>query len=168
MEITVIRHGETIDNRAKICQGHSDGRLSELGIAQARALGESLSNQSFDHVISSDLKRAVDTSRLIFGEDAEIKEDSRLRERGLAALQGRELDPSINYCAHIDGCESMEEFFGRVRDMLAEIKSCYAAQKVALVTHGLTIRVIASICEQTPLEQTSVVDNCSLNKFIIP
>ncbi len=168
MEITVIRHGETIDNRAKICQGHSNGELSELGIAQARALGESLSSQSFDLVISSDLKRAVDSAKLIFGEGVTIKEDIRLRERGLAALQGRELDPSINYCAHIDGCESMEEFFGRVRDILAEIKSCYSAQKVALLTHGLTIRVIASICEHSPLEQTSVVDNCSINKFIIP
>ncbi len=42
MEIYFIRHGETLWNTLKIFQGSSDSPLTELGMSQARKLGEKL------------------------------------------------------------------------------------------------------------------------------
>ncbi|MFR9648955.1 MAG: histidine phosphatase family protein [Rikenellaceae bacterium] len=166
MEIAVIRHGETLENIEHICQGQSHGTLSPLGREQARQLRESLTGESFDLVIASDLRRAIDTAEIIFsGSGVRIEHDARLRERGLLPLEGGKLDSSVNYCAHIDGCESMESMFSRVRSLLSEMESLHANKRVALVTHGLTIRVITSICQGVDIADTKVVKNCSLIKF---
>ena len=45
MRLLIVRHGETTANAAGICQGQSlnpDYKLTELGMAQARAGGEAL------------------------------------------------------------------------------------------------------------------------------
>ncbi len=168
MEIAVIRHGETEENIEHICQGQSHGTLSAKGRKQAYELGEELRGESFDLVIASDLRRAADTAQIIFGDRVEILHDPRLRERGLTPLQGGKLNSSVNYCAHIDGCESMESMERRVRSLLSELKSLHPEKRVVLVSHGLTIRVITSICQGVDIAATEVVKNCSLTKFIIP
>lgn len=168
MEITVIRHGQTIENLQGICQGQSEGTLSERGREQALALSCAICDDTFDLVVTSDLRRAVDTADIIFKGRVSIKLDSRLRERGLYSLQGGELYPDIDYCGHIDGCESMDELFARVKELLYELKEHYSDRRVALISHGITIRIIRSICEDIDVEKTVVVENCSLNRFIIP
>ena len=63
----LARHGETEENRAQILQGQTGGHLTELGISQAHKLGEKLADEVFDAVISSPLKRAVDTTNIVLG-----------------------------------------------------------------------------------------------------
>jgi len=36
MRLIITRHGETEENRARIIQGHLPGKLSEIGINQAK------------------------------------------------------------------------------------------------------------------------------------
>ena len=57
----LARHGQTEENMARIFQGHMPGTLTVEGIAQAEALRDTLRDISLDAVVSSDLKRCVDT-----------------------------------------------------------------------------------------------------------
>ena len=61
----LVRHGETVDNARQIMQGQSQGELNENGIRQARQVSEEWKDRHLDAVIASDLKRSVDTARII-------------------------------------------------------------------------------------------------------
>ncbi|XP_065192998.1 fructose-2,6-bisphosphatase TIGAR B-like [Sycon ciliatum] len=65
-KLTLIRHGETNENRLGIMQGQMDCALSEVGEQQARALGSRLAadKMEFTHVFSSDLQRAYKTATI--------------------------------------------------------------------------------------------------------
>ena len=65
MEIYFVRHGQTIWNVEKRFQGLSDSPLTELGITQAKWLGEKLKDIKFDKFYSTSLKRAYDTPKFV-------------------------------------------------------------------------------------------------------
>ena len=85
-ELIIIRHGETTGNRDGIWQGHLDTPLTDVGIAQARAVAERLGKASFSRLYSSDLGRAHKTAAIRTGHS--IKTDLRLRERSLGVFEG--------------------------------------------------------------------------------
>ena len=66
--LLLVRHGETVDNVNKIMQGQTQGRLTLLGMEQARELGRQLRGEHIDVFLSSDLARAVETLRIIMEE----------------------------------------------------------------------------------------------------
>ena len=58
-EIIIVRHGETNENKLGICQGHTEGSLSEEGKKQNRLLAENLRDFSIHKIYSSPLTRAI-------------------------------------------------------------------------------------------------------------
>jgi len=80
IKITYFVHGTTTDNEKDLATGHAQGELSELGIRQAKELGKLVKDKKFDVVFCSDLKRAIDSAELGFGDKYEIIQDKRLRE----------------------------------------------------------------------------------------
>lgn len=63
--ITFIRHGQSEDNPRGIWAGWKDAPLSELGIRQAKALGDHLSTTRIDLIYSSPLLRARQTGEAV-------------------------------------------------------------------------------------------------------
>ena len=61
--VYIIRHGESIGNLNRICLGHTDLDLTELGYFQAEKTSIELKDVHFDAIYSSDLMRAVNTAR---------------------------------------------------------------------------------------------------------
>ena len=61
-KIYVIRHGESVGNLHRICLGHTDLDLTDLGLMQAEKTAEALSDVNFSAVYASDLIRAVHTA----------------------------------------------------------------------------------------------------------
>ena len=61
-KIYIIRHGESVGNLHRICLGHTDLDLTELGLEQAKRTAEALENVDFAAIYSSDLQRAVHTA----------------------------------------------------------------------------------------------------------
>ena len=63
IEIKYFVHGTTRDNLEKKATGWLPGELSEKGVEQAKALSQIIKDECFDLVISSDLKRAIDSRK---------------------------------------------------------------------------------------------------------
>ena len=61
--VYIVRHGESIGNLNKICLGHTDLNLTDLGLLQARKTFENLKDVDFTAIYSSDLIRAVNTAK---------------------------------------------------------------------------------------------------------
>lgn len=71
MAVTVyfIRHGETYFNCFARLQGWSDTPLTAKGEQDAIHIGKELAPLKIDYLFSSDLKRAVDTARLLIAQN---------------------------------------------------------------------------------------------------
>ena len=61
----VARHGQTIWNAENRVCGITDVDLTAKGKEQAKALAHEVSGKNIDLIISSPLKRAVETSKII-------------------------------------------------------------------------------------------------------
>ena len=88
MAITVyfVRHGETYFNRFARLQGWSDTPLTEKGEMDAKKIGQVLADLRIDYLFSSDLKRAVDTARLLIADpncDGEGTNPKKVLPRGI-------------------------------------------------------------------------------------
>ena len=70
MTIYIVRHGETEENLQTILQGHMPGTLTEKGKAQVRATALQLAKADvrFTRIVTSDLKRAMDSAQFIADE----------------------------------------------------------------------------------------------------
>lgn len=89
LHLYLARHGRTQWNEQGRFQGHADVPLDDVGRAQAGALAEALRGR-VEAVISSDLRRASQTARIVA--DAlgipVLGEDPDLRERGYGVFEG--------------------------------------------------------------------------------
>ena len=65
VKVILIRHGETDWNTKQIFRGRKDIPLNEVGLAQAKAVGVSLSDIQIDAVYSSPLGRALETAKVL-------------------------------------------------------------------------------------------------------
>jgi len=65
LKLILVRHGQTLWNREKRVQGVSDIELSNRGKAQAEKLARSLQHERIETIVSSPLKRAVQTAEAI-------------------------------------------------------------------------------------------------------
>ena len=61
--VILVRHGETAWNLEQRYQGQEDSPLSDLGLFQARRVGQFLSKRPIAAVYTSDLGRAVQTAQ---------------------------------------------------------------------------------------------------------
>jgi len=65
LKLILVRHGQTVWNREKRAQGVSNIELNEYGRAQAECLALSLLDEGIDSIVSSPLKRAIQTAEAI-------------------------------------------------------------------------------------------------------
>lgn len=100
VKITYFVHGTTIDNQQGISTGQKPGQLSELGIKQSQELPDKIGDKEFAAIFSSNLKRAVASAQISFGEKYEIIEDERLRECDYGKLN-QAPEAEVNYSDHI-------------------------------------------------------------------
>lgn len=61
--VYLVRHGESVGNLNRICLGHTDLDLTDLGREQAYETAKALQNVVFSSIYSSDLIRAVHTAQ---------------------------------------------------------------------------------------------------------
>ena len=159
MEIYFVRHGQTVWNVEKRFQGLSDSPLTELGITQAKLLGEKLKDIKFDKFYSTSLKRANDTANYIKGnrkQKVEIFDDfveiSMGDMEGIKQEDFKKLYPEqvknfffnqLEYNPSSFGGESFLEVRERVirgLNKFIELNKNY--ERVLVVSHGATLKTL--------------------------
>ena len=118
-------HGTTTDNAEHKSTGWIPGELTEKGIQQSLDLKEQINLDEIDLVISSDLKRAIDSADYTFKGLEEIYHDERIRECNYGDLNGKDASLVV-YENHITepfpNGESLKDVENRVRDFCNYLK----------------------------------------------
>ena len=175
MKIKFVRHGETDLNKPiRRMQGISNYDLNINGIKQAEITRDNLSNENFDIIISSPLKRAKHTAEIINQEkNIPLILDDRLTERNYGKLEGELFNKE--YCSldydfeNVDG-EPTENYIARIKEFLSDVKKKYSDKKVLVVAHNGIISIISCILEGEPEDrnfENRGIKNGEVKEFII-
>ena len=151
-----IRHAQTEWNIQRRFQGHGDSPITEEGQEQLQRLKSRLAGLEFDVVYSSDLRRTMETSKMLSGKQR--VEEPRLRERGVGILEGLNLEQIMAEYAEafrafrsgdkdhqIEGGESLQNALNRAWTFLEEMPEKHPGAELAAVSHAGLIRLI---CKQ--------------------
>lgn len=180
-ELILIRHGETLWNRERRMQGQTNTPLSDIGRAQAQALGQRMANHRFTALYSSDLARAWDTAAEVAKVSGhKIISEPRLRERTFGVFEGLSYEEmTARYPAEharfstrdpdyaVPGGESPRQFFDRSLSCLEDIASAHPGETVVAVTHGMVLDTLYRAARNMPLnvKRDAPLLNASLNTF---
>jgi len=152
----LIRHGETIWNKERKMQGQTDIPLSEIGIAQANRVGIYLKNAPMDVLYTSPLKRAFVTAVSIhhYHKHIPLITHKSLKERLFGDLEGMVYEDIVtnyprmafNISWHYPhyqppNGERLIDVQERIELLLKEILTQHKGKTVAIVSHGVTLRV---------------------------
>ena len=146
-KVLVIRHGHAEGNAEHRFIGQTDVPLDDVGLGQARALAERLRFSPIDRIISSDLRRALDTIQpLAESIGVPIERDSRLREisngewSGLlpGEIEARWPDLWVAYRAGEDVLRPGGEQWATVRErvVMAVREHARTGGLIVVCTHG--------------------------------
>lgn len=158
----LTRHGETVDNSNHIMQGQMPGALNETGVRQAEQLRDELRTTHFDAIVSSDLKRAVDTA-VILAEPCglPVKTTPLLRERDWGSFTGRYI-PDLANAEWTADIESQEALLARAALFLEFIRNEYPGKTVLAVGHGIIDKAIQAVHYGKTMKEVARMLNCEI------
>jgi probable phosphoglycerate mutase len=185
--IDLVRHGQSAGNVANdaaraarleeldLSIRDMDVPLSDLGEAQARALGSWVAGIEPDLIVSSPYRRAVDTARLALGEarrDRPIVLDERLREREFGVLDrltraGIEARHPEQAAARTflgkmyhrpPGGESWVDVADRVRSFHRDLRLDHEGRHVVIVAHQAVILLFRYVLEDLTEDEVLAID----------
>jgi glucosyl-3-phosphoglycerate phosphatase len=175
--LVMLRHGQTEWNAGSRMQGQLDTDLTELGRQQAAAAAEVLAKRQPLAIVSSDLRRALDTATAL-GERSgvPVRVDTRLRETHLGDWQGLthlEVDgvaPGARIAWRDDarwaphGGESRVDVAARSRPLVDELLAGLdewgadgCDRPVVLVAHGGLIAALTGALLDLPVDSWPVL-----------
>jgi len=164
--IYLLRHGEIDKTVPRRFLGRTDLPLNASGIRQALALGKQLQTIPFTRIVTSPLKRAVQTATLISGRPVEaIEVIDAFAEIDLGAWEGRtvtEIEHSfpgayeqrgqdLEHYRPLDG-ESFGDLADRVYPALSEL-AARSSGPLLIVAHAGVNRVLLSRLLHRPLQR---------------
>jgi len=121
---SLLRHGESASNAhtgTETLSEEAGDRLTERGLAQARAAGAALGEQGITRLLTSPMRRATETAA--------------------AVGEAIGLEPATVPHAHeLELGETFEQAIARVRQLKAELEAIGPDERPLLVTHGIFIR----------------------------
>jgi len=156
MRIYLIRHGETDYTTNKKYCGSSNPPLNKFGIKTANTLNKYFQDKTINKIYSSDLLRAIDTTKIIFPGTRFIKTKT-LREMNFGIFEGYDYKhllkkyPSLytnwvnNPNISIPKGETFNNFKKRIKKFFYKLIECDKKNNIAVISHGGVIRLL--ICE---------------------
>lgn len=142
IHLILTRHGETLENRQHLMQGHIPGTLSSLGLEQAEALAKCLEAKQIDNIVCSDLARSYDTAMIVATSRKMFVEPTPLlREIDWGPYTGGRLD-ELDWANLPQGCETLEQLFQRAGCFIHYLGENYAGRQILAVGHGAIDRAI--------------------------
>jgi len=165
--VYLIRHAEAEGNLYRRCHGHYDSIITDNGYRQIAALARRFRSTRFDAVYSSDLARTQTTALAVTRvHGLPLRLDPRLREVGVGPWEDRtwtwlgrfdrERLVLFNSDAghwHVDGAEDMAAVRARVLAALRDIVAAHPGQTVAVVSHGIALRLLTGTLQGLTIEE---------------
>ena len=143
--LLLVRHGETVDNVNQIMQGQTQGELTQKGVLQAEELAQQMRDELIDVFVSSDLKRSIDTCRIIAqSHGLPVVQTPLLRERDWGGFTGRFI-PDLKDETWPDDIESITDLRTRAKAFLDFISEQYPGKTVLAVGHGIINKAIQAV-----------------------
>jgi broad specificity phosphatase PhoE len=158
IQIVFETHSVTEDNERGIATGWHHGRLSDEGRLRAEELGKRRRNDRIEVVFTSDLRRAVETAEIAFGDASiPILHDWRLRECDYGRLNGATRDEIDRTRAeHLDhpypAGESWRQAAHRVESFLDDLGARWKSSRVLVIGHSATRWGLEHHLNGVPLE----------------
>ncbi|MBC6418111.1 MAG: histidine phosphatase family protein [Prochloron sp. SP5CPC1] len=154
--IILMRHGQDRDNARGILNGHRDLDLTDLGRSQVQLRAEQLREVSLDVIITSPLKRAYASARIVANHlnCVQIEVNKNLIERDFGCLTGKSIAEiphyastilivdGVNYFLDALGAESFPALLNRAKGILQSLQVTHPDQNLLLVTHGDLIKML--------------------------
>lgn len=152
--IHTLRHAQTTYGAEKRYAGSIDVSLSPQGVKDCVAAKEALKSVTFDAVISSPMRRAVETAQLVAPEAPEFVLQPLCVERGFGIMEGltwdevQRLEPAVLFVSvggdlHSvnpkDG-EPFEDLWQRARSFKRWVFRNYSGRNVLIVSHGVFLQ----------------------------
>ena len=177
MELLVIRHARPVRDEAPE-GGSADPDLADLGRLQAEATADYLTDEGIDHIVSSSMKRALQTAEPLaerLGLSIERLDDLRESDhRSQIYVPAEEMerdDPSvahyfdpdadINETIFLDG---YEEFRTRVERGFEHVIRTNRSRTVAVFCHGMVTGVYLQILLGIDDPLSLLVDYCGITR----
>ncbi len=152
----LVRHGELVTSKEWRYVGHSDVELNETGKKQIRNLSNRLSSEQIDMIFSSNLKRTIESAKIIGNKLELINEPiSELKEIDLGVWEGLTLEEiEDKYPAdllkrsedikdfRVSNGESFSDVKKRVIPKIMDIVKKNIGKRILVVSHGGVNRII--------------------------
>lgn len=138
--IYFVRHGETLFNKFARLQGWSDTPLTQKGEDEAAKIGRNLRSLKIDRLLSSDMKRAVDTAKILIANSSSLEinqpeQNAIFRECSYGSFEGHSNEEGAIWASSLGGqrfrrISQLENFFGvkKTHDLLKEADPAHLAE----------------------------------------
>jgi 2,3-bisphosphoglycerate-dependent phosphoglycerate mutase len=184
--LALVRHGQTVWHAENRYAGTSDIDLTDVGMQQARQLAQWCTDKHFDAIVSSPIRRAVETARLsaaVLGLPLTVVDDLREVDFGLAegrtAAELLDLDADMVHrfrddpVAHpFPGAESPEAAARRGAAALRSIAALHAGGAVLVIAHNTLLRLGICLLLDLPVSEYRRyfprLDNAAISELSVP
>ena len=154
-KVYIVRHSKTDFNEQNRYSGRTNLSLNAYGKQQAKELTKHVQNLSIDIIVSSPLKRAIETAEIIRPNGHKIIVDTAFIERSVGIYEGLTKDeakkqyPDLyqkNITRILDDAptngETIIEVQDRVFEGLDKIKKIYQNKNILIITHAFVAKII--------------------------
>lgn len=160
LTLTIFRHGLTLENEKRQYLGWTDAPLSEEGLKETQAIAQLLAGWQPDLLVSSDLVRCQETTKLLFANQP-FSTSTAFREMNFGEFEGKTYQQLKNqpkyqlwladmFRTHVPGGESFGDFSRRVDEGMRDLANNGLEKRdLVLVTHGGVMRLLLSQYVQT-------------------
>lgn len=158
--IYLVRHGQTELNVSGVLRGHLDPNLDALGILQAKMLGEVIGQEEVQLLVSSPLKRAVETATEIAIRAAiEVEIEPRLIDRDYGPWAGKSKETVITKFGSLEAAPEIEpesKVLARSVDAVMDVARRVPNGSAVIVSHDAVKRLLLSALD-TKLKDISSI-----------
>lgn len=153
--IYTIRHAKTSYNTEKRYAGSIDIPLNETGVREAHLAAAKITGLKFDFVISSTMKRAIETAQILVPYPSQFIQTELCNERNFGIMEGHTWSEIQNFEPRIlmievgndfhtvnpKGAEPLEDVWNRAKKFRRFIFREFKGLKILVVSHGVFLQM---------------------------
>jgi probable phosphoglycerate mutase len=157
--IHTLRHAHTAYNAEKRYAGSIDIPLNEKGITEARQAAPKLAHVPLDVVVTSTLRRSIETAEILVGDRVPIVHCELCNERNFGVMEGltwanvQYLSPPVLFVevgndlhsVNPKGGEPFEVVWSRAQQFRHYLFEHYEGLNILVVSHGVFLQMLHGV-----------------------